>query len=390
MIFPWADGNLFQFWKERFPDRTYPPRDHILARWMLKQFVGLADALQAIHNYKIGPAVDGLQLEDRKRTHGRHGNLKPENILYFNSTTYESQEDIPGTLMISDLGSTEFHGTLSKVVETHVTGGFTETYRAPEFDFMMQVSPESDIWSFGCVLFQFIVWYMFGWSGVEAFAQARTEDSNFVIRMDHFFSFSKHKNSVEAKASVRKVGVFLGCREHGLLTFNVKEFQKLRDGADTSDFILALLDVLENAMLRLRSEQRASCDEIVGKLLDIKNLCDRDSAYCTKRTRQFDFKARVPTGLCEKVSIPLSEEMKAEYIRNIDSNLPSAISTKEDRGSQTTGDAVGNVSSEPITSFSSAQHPTSVVSSLVSGSGYWFCCTLPMLLLTNTFQNAKD
>jgi serine/threonine protein kinase len=321
MIFPWADGNLFQFWKERFPDRSYPPRDHKLARWMLKQFVGLAEALQSIHNYKISSAQDDLQMEAHKRTHGRHGDLKPENILCFRSTASDSQEDTFGTLMISDLGSTEFHGTLSKVVETNAAGGFTETYKAPEFDFMKQVSPESDIWSFGCVLFQFIVWYMLGWSGVEAFAQARTEDSNFVIRMDHFFNFFKHENSVEAKASVRKVGVFLGCRERNMLTYNVKEFQKLRDGTDTSDFILALLDVLESAMLRLRFDQRASCDEIVKQLLHIKNLCDRDSTYCTERTRKFDFKARVPTGLSEKVSVPLSEEMRAEYIRNIDPNL---------------------------------------------------------------------
>jgi serine/threonine protein kinase len=363
MIFPWADGNLFQFWKARFPDRSYPPRDHKLARWMLKQFVGLAEALQSIHNYKIGSAADDMQIEDRKRTHGRHGDIKPENILCFTSTGSDSQEDILGTLMISDLGSTEFHGTLSKVVGAHAAGGFTETYKAPEFDFMEQVSPESDIWSFGCVLFQFIVWYMLGWSGVEAFAQARTEDSNFFIRMDHFFNFVRHENSVEAKASVRKVGVFLGCRESNLLTYNVKEFQKLRDGPETCDFILALLDVLENAMLRLRFEQRASCDEIVRQLRDINNLCDRDPAYCTERTRKFDSKARVPTGLSEKVSVPLSEEMRAEYIRNIDPNF-HLVNTRsiKPRSARSVGDDNENRNTRSFTrhiSFRSSQPSTS-------------------------------
>lgn len=314
MIFPWANGNLYQFWEQHFPDVPRLPRGHGLAKWMIDQCFGLADGLRCIHKSEIDPASDELQPEDQKRTHGRHGDIKPENVLWFKNPAGTSTIDRLGNLMISDLGSTEFHGTFSKNVQVLAAGGFTETYKSPEFDFAKQITPQSDIWSFGCVLFQFIVWYVLGWHGVEDFTEQRKKDSNFVIPSDHFFNFYKDENSVKAKASVRKVRHISA----DLAYFAHKEqaFTYLRENSASSDFIMDLLDLVENHLLRLRVSQRASCEEIVSKLKTIKDLCDRNEQYCVQKTPR-DF-VRTATELSDKlVQVSLSDEMKDEYIRNI-------------------------------------------------------------------------
>jgi serine/threonine protein kinase len=205
MIFPWADGNLYQFWNKSFPQDTDLGRGHDLARWMISQFIGLAEGLECIHTSVVPPAADDVQPESRDKTHGRHGDIKPENILWFRSATGNSPIQKLGNFKISDLGSTEFHGTHSQEVQANASGGFTETYKSPEFDMMKRVSPVSDIWSFGCVLLQFVVWYVRGWSGVEDFTKQRKVESNFTILGDQFFNFNERERTVEEKPCVPRV-----------------------------------------------------------------------------------------------------------------------------------------------------------------------------------------
>ena len=314
MIFPWADGNLYQFWEDKFPDMSNLPRGQPLAQWVVNQFLGLADGFKSIHKCEIDPSSDELRPEDQRRTHGRHGDVKPENILWFKNPAGASAIDKLGNLMISDLGSTDFHGTLSRDVHVRAVGGFTETYKSPEFDFAKQISPESDIWSFGCVLLQFIVWYVLGWHGIEEFTEQRKEDSNFMIPSDHFFKFYKDENSVEAKASVRKVCIVPPALTH--VVYYWQAFMYLRENSASSDFVLDLLDLVETRLLRLRVAQRASCDDIVIRLQTIKDRCDRDKQYCVEKTPR-DV-SRTPTDLSDKVQVHFSAEMAMEYIKNIE------------------------------------------------------------------------
>jgi serine/threonine protein kinase len=205
MIFPWANGNLMDLWQHHFPRATDPARNEDLARWLIRQCLGLAQAIHCIHHSSIADhAEQEIGSQDPAKTHGRHGDLKPENILWFKdiSTTIQYSH---GNLLISDLGSTEFHATRSKTIQADAAGGHTHTYKAPEFDIKQKVAPKADIWSFGCVLLEFIVWYMYGWEGVKGFAKARSKESNLQIRGDHFFNFDQHDSTVLVKASVRKV-----------------------------------------------------------------------------------------------------------------------------------------------------------------------------------------
>jgi serine/threonine protein kinase len=176
---------------------------------MSRQIVGLAKALHSIHHLNVDESnVEELSAHDRLKTHGRHGDLKPENILWFKEHEANPKDSRAyGILKVSDLGSADFHGPLSKSVRISNMNGFTDTYKAPEFDMGARVSPRYDIWSLGCVLMQFIVWYLDGAIGVAEFSERRKWESDRAIRADDFFNIYSDKNTIttRAKPSVLEV-----------------------------------------------------------------------------------------------------------------------------------------------------------------------------------------
>lgn len=81
LLFPWADGNLLDFW-EKFTTPTYPERNYDFALWFSGQNLGIVLGLQLIHTADGPSESAGVHLSVPKfPTHGRHGDLKPENIL---------------------------------------------------------------------------------------------------------------------------------------------------------------------------------------------------------------------------------------------------------------------------------------------------------------------
>lgn len=178
---------------------------------MSAQILGLAKALEIIHYCEIDKAnPQDLTSDELKKLHGRHGDLKPENILWFKEDKNSPEEEIIGVLQIGDFGFADFHSKHSKsTVRRSAVNGVTETYSAPEFDVKQQVSPQYDIWSFGCILMQFVVWYVHGWKGIENFSKARSRESRILIfPSDNFYSLelgSVHGYRARAKASVVEV-----------------------------------------------------------------------------------------------------------------------------------------------------------------------------------------
>lgn len=87
-----------------------------------------------------------------QRTNGRHGDIKPENILWFQPHGLNSdQSAFEGKLVISDFGLTEFHRDDTGLVSLMNTAT-SPTYRAPEYDISETISQSYDIWTMGCVL----------------------------------------------------------------------------------------------------------------------------------------------------------------------------------------------------------------------------------------------
>jgi hypothetical protein len=218
LLFEWADGNLGELWEQ--PHLSPAPSD----TWAAQQCLGIACAIKRIHGLAT------WQKENRKcflgtrsdddREYGRHGDIKPNNILWFSMYGNKHHH-----LVVSDLGLTRYHSlaTKSAVPLSHVDG-LTRAYRPPEWDLTRVVSPKYDIWSLGCVFFEFCVWYVEGIKGIHYLEDQReqqdisdingyTEDKYFNIRTG-----SKDEREAIVKPIVEEVCARLKSDSNPILT----------------------------------------------------------------------------------------------------------------------------------------------------------------------------
>jgi serine/threonine protein kinase len=205
LIFPWAEGgNLLQFWEKRSDVASCRP-DVRWVRWMAKQFWGMAEVLKQVHT---PTKLDGQEgnpmlsaphqdsLRDRTEKIGIHGDLKPENILWFidsdssidGATDFDDEDSGPkGELRVADFGLATFH---SKRSHRRPAKGMavSKTHRAPEYE-EETVTQYADLWSFGCILLEFLVWYQDGMeNGINRFSDQRAdEEANDRYEEDKFF-----------------------------------------------------------------------------------------------------------------------------------------------------------------------------------------------------------
>ena len=176
LVFPWADSDLSMFW--RLNPNPQPNRE--LAGWVVEQTMGLVDALCKIHG--LGNRND----DSSNNWSGRHGDIKPSNILCF-STGNRSL----GTLKLADFGLSSFRtsGTADHEQMDEGPIRYTPAYRAPEFALPQdRIGQMSDIWGLGCVFLEFVSWYLLGVSAVDEVASWRTDDPEQTVSTgDAFF-----------------------------------------------------------------------------------------------------------------------------------------------------------------------------------------------------------
>ncbi|KAI0548860.1 kinase-like domain-containing protein [Xylaria curta] len=150
-LFPWAEyGNLQQYW-----DNETPSQDEAYLKWVPSQLMGLAGAIQQLHEKG-----------------GRHGDIKPQNILCFNYRSARAN-NYSIRLVIADLGLAKVHdqATLLRSGVT-TTKNHTVMYSAPEAE--LDLEPRSrlyDIWSIGCTYLEFVIWLLWGKSELGRFQQ---------------------------------------------------------------------------------------------------------------------------------------------------------------------------------------------------------------------------
>jgi serine/threonine protein kinase len=205
LIFPWANsGNLKELWKAPQLQPHRHNHSSLVVTWISSQNLGLTRALERIHYCPVETEDMDNLLVDNERAYGRHGDMKPENILWFKDERLEDKESSIGVLKIVDFGFADFRSEHSRSdVRRSLVGGFTDTYKAPEYDTNEPISPKYDIWSFGCILLQFMVWYLQGWDGVDTFSEERSDESrDSQIMTDHFFRLERVKNGA-LKAGVK-------------------------------------------------------------------------------------------------------------------------------------------------------------------------------------------
>ncbi|KAK3365888.1 kinase-like domain-containing protein [Lasiosphaeria ovina] len=260
MVFPWADGNLSSFWETRVPDRT-PEGAH----WLLKQCHGISQGLEKIHG-RMPTAERSESTDDRdKEDAGRHGDIKPENILWFEHDTNGKDH-----LVISDFGLSRFHRMLSRSLG--YSPGYSSTYQAPECKLGQPISPRYDIWSLGCVLLEFLTWFLDECDhgsdhSINKFSDRRLHDegpelqpSN--IRGDKFYLLfyptqdSRHR--VKLKPSVIRWIIELHQLDH------------------CPWFAHEMLDLIQNGLLLTDARSRWECHRVVEKLDEIRKECEAD------------------------------------------------------------------------------------------------------------------
>ncbi|KAK7990399.1 hypothetical protein PG990_014679 [Apiospora arundinis] len=154
LMFPWAaGGNLDAYWQKHENVR----QDYKKLRWLFDQMSGLFAALKYIHHTQGG----------------RHGDLKPDNILCFIAP------DGRETLQIADMGLTSFHNnhdTIQRREElqrTNTPHGH-HRYAPPPEPKTFQNQPRSrgyDIWSMGCILIELLIWLTSGYEAVVAYRE---------------------------------------------------------------------------------------------------------------------------------------------------------------------------------------------------------------------------
>lgn len=180
LLFPWADCDLRMFWLSN----PRPDAEAANHQGMLRQMKGVADALSVIHGFSKG--------DERRRWYGRHGDIKPSNILVFSE---HRSVDTAGldkfTWKISDFG----HSLIGKAtsMRPHCGGkngeeNYTPVYRAPELDLTPHtVSSLYDIWSLGCVYLEAVTWWISGRDGLDRLASSRTDTTSDTSNRNAFF-----------------------------------------------------------------------------------------------------------------------------------------------------------------------------------------------------------
>jgi serine/threonine protein kinase len=172
-----------------------------MVEWFIQQCLGLVQGLSRVH--RLTTEVSEEKGSSKPEIEfGRHGDIKPENILLFSDHAHPNDR---GTLVVSDFGLTRFHRSSGG---QHREKRITPTYRAPEYDLNRGVTTRAyDIWSLGCLFLEFATWMLTGASGVDdKFTAARTmdglqehpDDSYFIIKRDE----SRHTLRAEIKPSV--------------------------------------------------------------------------------------------------------------------------------------------------------------------------------------------
>jgi serine/threonine protein kinase len=263
LLFPWADGNLEEFWKQQ--DGAYSPRNQVQTGWMIDQFYHLAKALQCLHNDR---KVILSQRTDSNR-YGRHGDIKPGNFLFFCDNSGLGFE-----LVLADFGLGRLHSKASKSMQPPNVSK-TATYAAPEYDIEGGLlSPRSDIFSLGCVFLEHIVWLFHGYKAVEAFTDERMAPGYYGFESDTFWKVSdSDRTSVEIKDTVSK------------------RLTTLKNHDDCVEVIGEILEVIEKRMLQPGHDERCTSQDLVNELERIRvQWARRDSFYGTRAWK----KSRLP------------------------------------------------------------------------------------------------
>ncbi|KAI8626138.1 kinase-like domain-containing protein [Xylariaceae sp. FL1651] len=176
LLFPWATCDLLNYWEniEPEPNNTDPTT----VRWVSRQAWMLVEAVKCIHFPR-----ENMETAEGDHRWGRHGDLKPENVLWFRGRSGR------GTLVISDMGLSQEHRFMSR---SNVPKNVKKTpkYRPPECDYEGgKISRTFDIWTLGCIFLEMLTWLSGGYILLQDMEESRTTSSIRGFASDEFFEW---------------------------------------------------------------------------------------------------------------------------------------------------------------------------------------------------------
>jgi serine/threonine protein kinase len=271
LVFPFANTNLRGYWN----DTGLPYWNKDTYCWFLHQIRGIASGLNAIHNYNTNLPLFGtrltmpgsnitqsglLKVDKGEDKYGRHGDIKPENILWSNEL---AGSGVVGKLQITDLGCGRFHNLESRSGVNAAGIPKTPTYMPPEVPLGHGISRAYDIWSFGCVVLEFVTWLLEGPQSIYGFSSARGLTALDGINDDTFFTVTEKNGSKTA-----------ALRE-GVKTW----IARLRTNPRCSDMIKDLLDLVEFQLLAIDPKQRLNSEKVDTELRIIRERANNSLVY---------------------------------------------------------------------------------------------------------------
>jgi serine/threonine protein kinase len=249
---------------------------------------GLASALVLIHTFKTeidlkppgGVLLDDdskLEVEKGEEKYGRHGDIKPENILWFKQALGIQEVDNMGVLQITDFGLGRFHRRESRSKVDPKTVNATPTYEPPECTLEKPVSRAYDIWSMACLYLEFVTWLLEGTQAINDFADARdergepfltTNDKRYtIVSDDNFFTILRDEDNIRS-AVVREAVV--------------QWVERLHMHSNCSKMLHELLDLVMDDLLRPYSSQRIDSTCLKKKMRTILDKAKSSPDYLLK------------------------------------------------------------------------------------------------------------
>ncbi|KAK3371139.1 kinase-like domain-containing protein [Lasiosphaeria ovina] len=289
LIFPWAQADLSHYW---MVNNASPNFDEYVY-WVADQCLGLANGLRLIHSYgmaeppeesppsstdirNLSNAVStslrldpgsGQQLITNESADkpcqylSRHGDIKPENILWFNDPSDPNDQ---GTLKITDFGVSELETRLLTNTTNSVL--FTPAYRPPEMDVKgAAIGQAADIWSLGCVYLEFVSWLLGGFSYVQEFAKRKSAGGGLDASV--FFEVLGI-TSTEAKGYAVLVKPAV-----------IEWIDHLHSNPACTEFVHSFLDVIRFRLLVVDSTKRATSSAVCDWLQKMEERCHTDANY---------------------------------------------------------------------------------------------------------------
>jgi serine/threonine protein kinase len=202
LLFPLPKCDLDQYW-ELEPN---PVVDTKSVRWMSEQLAGITSAVEYMHDpTSIASASTTLQVPDDEHKYSQQGDLRPQNILL-----YDSRVTGKRTLVIADMGLSKPNSIVSKSMQSNSRIAATLRYTSPELEVEdAKVTQLYDVWTLGCLILEWACWLLEGQSTRKSFINSLLKEYKSGTQRDMFFDMKvlNIKNQVVVKDEVVRVSL---------------------------------------------------------------------------------------------------------------------------------------------------------------------------------------